>query len=278
MNAFTLKIIALTAMILDHMGVVFPQVFGLEFRVIGRLAFPLYVFLIAEGFRHTKSPGKFLARLFAFALISEPFFDWALRGASFSFGAGGVNFLAHTNIFYTLFLGGLAIVAYEKIREIKLPPPDIGSAYWTSRNTFAKLMVGAFGFDAYHHIREKLKQVAAFAPVAACAALAQYGLTTDYGAYGVLFIFAMYVVRRKGLSLAVMAGFCIWQHWWVLQDAYADGVAHIPAIVWLMFPATLTAVALVAFYNGKRGPGFKWFFYAAYPAHLAILALLLHVM
>jgi len=237
MNAFALKIIALVTMIIDHIGAVFPETFGFEFRVIGRVAFPIYVFLIAEGFRHTKHPGKFLARLFVFAIVSEPVFDWAIHGASFPWG---VNFLAQTNIFYTLFLGGAAIVAYEKIRE-------------------------------------KVDRVVAILPMFVFAGLAESVFTSDYGAYGVVFIFIMYVIRHKKFSLVAMAALCILQYDWLFRRAFAYGFDAIVPIWWLLIPAALVSVLLVAFYNGKRGPGLKWFFYASYPVHLAVLAVLLHI-
>ena len=109
MTAFTLKIIALSAMLIDHSAVVFPDIFPFWFRGIGRLAYPIFVYVLAEGFRHTKSPMKFLTRLFTFALISEIPFDLALTGK--------INFLADTNIFYTLFLGGAAVCLYERFKE-----------------------------------------------------------------------------------------------------------------------------------------------------------------
>jgi len=238
MNAFALKIIALVTMIIDHMGVVFPETFGFEFRIIGRIAFPIYVFLIAEGFKHTKSPGKFLARLFVFAIISEPVFDWAIRGASFPWG---VNFFADTNIFYTLFFGGAAIVIYEKIRE-------------------------------------KFDWVVAILPAAVFALLAEHVFSSDYGAYGVVFIFIMYVVKPKNFSLAAMAALCVWQHEWMLREAFAHGFDVIPPLGWLLIPATLVSVLLVAFYNGKRGLGLKWFFYASYPVHLAVLVVVVYLL
>jgi len=112
MTAFTLKIIALITMIIDHVGAVFPQT-GYELRVIGRVAFPIYVYLVADGFRYTKSPAKFLTRLLIFAIISQPFFAMALHRENFS----DISFIANTNIFYTLFLGGLAITAYNWVRK-----------------------------------------------------------------------------------------------------------------------------------------------------------------
>jgi len=239
MNAFALKIIALIAMIIDHVGVVFPL--GFEFRVVGRLAFPIYVFLVAEGFRYTKSHTKFLVRLFAFAIISEPLFDMVIHGAHFP---GGVNFFADTNIFYTLFLGGAAITAYEWIR----------TRYLTT--------AGKIPFI-----------ISAFALLFAFMWLAEFTLTTDYGAYGVVFIFSMYLIRHKKLRLIIMAILCVWQHNWVLRFAFSEGIQSVPILFWMLIPATLVTVLLAAFYNGKRGPSFKWFFYASYPVHLAVLAL-----
>ena len=234
MNSLTLKIIALAAMIIDHMGAAFPETFGPEFRVVGRLAFPIYVFLIAEGFFHTKNSAKFLLRLFLFAIISEPFFDMALKGV----GLEDVNFFAGTNIFYTLFLGGVAIVAYQKL--------------WDKIN------------------------VLAFAPLFLCMWLAHI-FTSDYGAYGVLFIFAMYWLRgvhSKAMMITAFILLCLWPYVSFVRATHEFGFAVVPIQYWLMVPVTLLAAVPVWLYNGKRGHGgafVKWFFYTAYPLHLAVL-------
>lgn len=228
-------------MITDHIGAAFPETFGLEFRVVGRLAFPIYVFLIAEGFFHTKNAAKFLLRLFVFAIISEPFFDMALNGA----GIADVNFIADTNIFYTLFLGGAAIAVYQKFRD---------------KISFVLL---------------------AFVPLVLFMWLADTVFDSDYGAYGVFFIFAMYWLRRQAQSAAVSLVFfallCLWQYADFVPLTREYGFGVLPVQFWLMIPATLLTVVPVALYNGKRGPGgafMKWFFYASYPVHLAILGVL----
>ena len=93
----------------DHLAVVFPDIFPFWFRGIGRLAWPTFAFLLAEGFRHTKSREKFVMRLLVFALISEIPYDIAM--------GNNISFISNTNIFYTLFLGGMAICWYERMRK-----------------------------------------------------------------------------------------------------------------------------------------------------------------
>lgn len=70
LNSNMLKIIALTSMTLDHIGVLlFPEFTFL--RIIGRLAFPIFAFMIAEGFRHTKSLKKYFLSIFLLGLICQ---------------------------------------------------------------------------------------------------------------------------------------------------------------------------------------------------------------
>lgn len=70
MNAFHLKVIAITTMIIDHLGLYFfPESFA--FRIIGRLSFPLFAWLIANGAYHSKNTQKYFYRLLLFAFISQ---------------------------------------------------------------------------------------------------------------------------------------------------------------------------------------------------------------
>ena len=70
MNRNVLKIIAVISMLIDHIGAyIFPDAYWL--RCIGRLAFPIFAFFIAEGMRYTRSRKRYVLTLLAFAIISQ---------------------------------------------------------------------------------------------------------------------------------------------------------------------------------------------------------------
>lgn len=121
-NALVLKLIALATMILDHYGAIF-QPDQIIFRMIGRLAFPIYCFLLVEGFVHSNNLKKYARRLFIFAFISELPFDYAFYG--------GINW-SHQNIFFTLFIGLIAICLVENRyikKSIAAPLVGLGAAF-----------------------------------------------------------------------------------------------------------------------------------------------------
>ncbi|MEE1195258.1 MAG: TraX family protein [Lachnospiraceae bacterium] len=85
-------------------------------RSIGRIAFPIYCFLLVEGFMHTGSRPKYLLRLGIFALISEIPFDLAIKNQLITW--------EYCNVFFTLCLGFLAMWALEYFKNkiyISLP-------------------------------------------------------------------------------------------------------------------------------------------------------------
>ncbi len=103
MNTFQLKLIAISSMLIDHIGaILFPEI--IIFRIIGRLAFPIFAFLITKGYQKTSGLKKYMGRLMLFALISQIPFQMA-------FGSG-------LNIFFTLFIGLYAIYLYDNYNKI----------------------------------------------------------------------------------------------------------------------------------------------------------------
>ena len=105
-NSFQLKILACASMLVDHIGLIFfPQI--IIFRIIGRLSFPIFAFLISEGYIRTKNVKKYMWRIFIFFIISEPIYLFAFRPYMFE----------NLNIFATLFLGLIAIYFYDRIEN-----------------------------------------------------------------------------------------------------------------------------------------------------------------
>ena len=108
MSAFLIKLIAIVAMTIDHLG---ATLIPLEsFRIIGRITMPIMCYFIGEGYRHTHDVKKYLARLFIFAILSEIPFDLAMNG-------GQLFYPYSQNVFFTLFLGLLGIYLFEKYRQ-----------------------------------------------------------------------------------------------------------------------------------------------------------------
>ncbi|MGB8455300.1 MAG: TraX family protein [Anaerocolumna sp.] len=169
MNGYTLKLIAIITMFIDHMtAILIPQDTTIYWigRSIGRLAFPIFCFLLVEGFLHTHNVKKYLARLGVFALISEIPFDLAFADKSVHYG-----YLMHQNIFFTLFIG-LAVIYLMSMIE---------------RN-FAGNIFLSNAFDS-------------LAVIAGCILAAI--LTTDYDYKGVLLIVVFYVFRGNKILLTL---------------------------------------------------------------------------
>ena len=99
-----LKIIALVFMFIDHAGkMLFPGV--AEMRILGRIAFPVYVWCMIVGFHYTRSVLKYLLRILVVGLLSQPLYMLALN-----------HTWKQPNVFLTLFLG---LCALWGIREKK---------------------------------------------------------------------------------------------------------------------------------------------------------------
>lgn len=111
MSAFAIRLSALLFMLIDHVGVFFslPHGITLTLRFLGRIAFPLFAFLIVNGFRHTKHPRQYLLRLLVFAVVSEPFLDFARTYTLWD--------PAKQNVFLTLLLGLLTLIVLENCKK-----------------------------------------------------------------------------------------------------------------------------------------------------------------
>lgn len=171
-----LKWFAMLTMLLDHIGAILlvPRLASptaaavyLVLRCIGRMSFPIYCFLLAEGVRHTSHPRRYALRLLGFALLSEPAFNYATLGRWRD--AGHAN-----NVLFTPLLGFLALQIMRALQAR------------FGQTAPAALVLGG-------------------AAAAALAFLAEF-LGTDYGAVGVVTVVLFYVLpshfSKRNVSFA----------------------------------------------------------------------------
>lgn len=243
-------------------------------RMIGRLGFPIFCFLLVEGFQRTGNVKKYALRLGAFALISEIPFNLAVTGKCFCFD--------YQNVFFTLLIGLWALCAfrffgrYDTAADGRDLPRALRMTLVVTGVAAATALVLICVPEAGGHGARALSCLAAVAACFAfygrkkggrqlqtiCADLTVMGLfmalaeflRTDYAGTGVLAISAMYLFREKKVY-AMLAG-CA-----VLTSMGVNEAASFLAVV----PAAL--------YNGERGLKMKYFFYGFYPVHLLLLYL-----
>lgn len=239
MSSFSLKMIAIISMLIDHIGVVFipyDSQLHIVFRSIGRLAFPIFVFLIVEGFHHTHNIKKYLMRLGIFAFISEIPFDLAFYNAFYpranlieqikagEFATILSRMMQHQNVYFTLFLGLLLITLINKV-ELKYSTEIMKSSVINTILSIGFCFVASF-------------------------------LKTDYSFAGILLITAFYLFRGNKYLLAFSL---------LLVCGGVLGGINILATLSILF---------ISLYNGKKGKDIKYFFYIFYPAHLLLLFVL----
>lgn len=111
LSGSALKVIAMISMVIDHIALYLMEygtVLYETMRCIGRIAFPVFAFLIAEGFIHTKSRYRYFFTLLGFAVISE--IPWYLLN-----GADGTH-----NVMFTLALGVATLMFLENLLQRSL--------------------------------------------------------------------------------------------------------------------------------------------------------------
>lgn len=174
LNSGDLKLLAMITMLIDHFGAAFLFFYmnigdnRLKYRElynvirsIGRISFPIFIFLLVEGLYHTRNIQKYLLRLALFSLISEIPFDLAFRRQIFDW--------QYQNVFFTLLIGlaAIALMQYKNKFFKNIP--------------FLNYLVNIL--------------------IAAAAMLLAKVLKTDYSWAGVLAILTAYWLRSSDLQM-----------------------------------------------------------------------------
>ena len=238
MTVFILKLIACFTMLIDHTGAIFfPR--DLFLRVIGRLSFPIFAFLIAGGAVHTSNKLKYLGRLFLLALISELPFQLAFFGS--------LSFPPTRNIFFTLFLGLLGVVIFIWLKdEWHLPGMILGIFVMIACGVTAVILQTDYGY------------------------MGVLMITLLYFSYGKKWLTALSLILCNSIfMLTDLIAIGRAGHLWMLsQFGFTDWLSMCLQMFGIL------AVIPIILYNGKLGPKYKWAFYFFYPVHLTVLWLI----
>lgn len=237
MSSFVLKLIAAAAMLIDHAGLLlFPQ---WEFmRIIGRLAFPIYAYCIAEGFRYTRDRRRYFLRIFILGLVCQ---------------------FVYTVVDRQLYIGILLVFSMSII--LMACTENVKSSFGGRVSALNRSVSGIFGHGKPFSVTaDRVMSVALLGVLASAVLLLCVKVDVDYGFFGVaLPVFTsvfedrprrlvMFAATLLALSIDLTAGGFIVQFWCLL------------------------AVPLIAVYNGRPGKyRLKYFFYIFYPLHLVVL-------
>lgn len=254
-SADFLKTVALVTMLIDHIGAgilerilidgrvtdaaLYGKIYHVDsiLRIIGRISFPLFCFLLVEGYLHTRSRAKYALRLLLFALLSEIPFDLVFSGS--------LN-PDSQNVFWTLLIGLLTLWGMDASGR---------AARTRRRSGFWEELTGAAGMLAVLAMGMGSAQL----------------LKTDYSWRGVLLIGILRLLRRDRLLLVIYAPcaflFSEFLELLVLGAGLSDSLETV-----LSHMTVFLSFFLIRSYNGRRKRrGHPYFFYLFYPLHLLVL-------
>lgn len=213
MTVFIIKIIACITMVLDHIKYICEPTTNFATMYLGRMSFPLFAFLLTEGYVHTSNLKKYFSRLIIFGIISQiPFMIFRTY----------VGEWLMLNIMFTLLLGLLAILVFDKFENKYLSIPFVCIIVYCG----------------------KLFRV-------------------DYGWFGVLVIFLLYLFRNHKVLLTISYVGVILIYYYLLNCL---NLKYIFSIIF-----TIAPIFIILLYNGKEGKKLKYFYYWFYPVHMIIL-------
>lgn len=278
LTAFQIKVIAVIIMTVDHIGAfafevpIVARYDGL-LRSIGRLAAPLFLFLLVQSIHHTRSKHKFLLRLYLAGVCTELF----VTAMNLCLGEA-FHYFAPGNILFTFFYTALYIVLMERA-VCAVKARDLRALAVTTALLAVSLVPTLFGgalFEAIYPAGVSTR--VHFLLTGLWNTFLPTFYSMDYGIGFVLLGAAMYFAGTKNRQCAVFAGFCL---------LCMVGARFAPPEVYMVqsFGFFMTffdlsqcrmifALPFMLLYNGERGRSGKWFFYFYYPLHREVIFIL----
>lgn len=293
MSAFVLKLIAVVSMLIDHaayslfLAGVFTGRGYVYMRAVGRIAFPIFAYMIVNGFEKTHDVRRYFSRLALFAVISQPVYRLAFTAANYGAQAltgGGITLsLTAANITapclaaliaaaYLIFacrgrvdLSLLWVCAALVLPYVRLEVFGV-TLLGGKLNVFYTLAIGLAliaALDALRRARGGKGELfrALMLLLAALAAALLLQKTADYGWMGLALIAALYLARsRRVYQAGVIVLWCVCEYA-VMQSS------------WFFALYAMLAAVPVLLYSGRLGARMRGF-YLVYPVHLGIFYVL----
>lgn len=250
LNAFQLKVLALVIMTIDHIYYFFSTFtdMPLLLTLIGRLSAPIFVFMVANGFAHTKSRGKYLLRLYLAATLMQ-LGNFAMNKL-FPLPGGAIIM---NGIFSTMTLIVFLLLCIETARS-GIHERHVGKALLGTIGVVLPFALNMVVFSVMMTHPDVLRVAMLFLPLP---------FLVEGSIPFVLMGVGLYYCRNHRPALTIF--YCVLLGGLLLLS----GVTAISlAVVFFM----LLALPLMLLYNGERGRGMKYLFYAYYPAHVYVLA------
>ncbi len=261
LSSFALHIMAMAFMVCDHLwGSIVAG--NMWLTLIGRLAFPIFAFMIAEGYRRTKSFKSYTMRMLAFALASEVPYDLMHNGTFFD--------PFQQNVMWTFLIALFTMRGLDKLK--------------------AKISTGRLeihGMSTTKKAKSKLRfkivlNILCSALLVGAAMLVGQLAMVDYFGEGVLMVIVFYFFKGQNL-------------FGKLCQLVAMVVINVEMMKGLVIPVEIfsrcieisqqgiavLSLPLIWLYKGNHGPYnkfIKYVFYAFYPAHMLILGILFKIL
>lgn len=262
LNAFHIKLIALITMTLDHIGAyqtfTYSRSVNDGLRIIGRIAAPLFLFMVIEGMRHTHHQAKYILRLYSAGVIIE-IINRIIENNTGTPGLG--------NTLPTFFYTALFIFCIEQIIKNR-------------NNARAACAAGCglavpFLFYVLHVILAWQGYAAAWSMI---SIFCPSPMNINYSILFILMGIAWYFIDNRAINCAIFALLCLicrivpvsvfftTQCIW-LRPVVFDTFQLFTEYQWLM----CLAIPFMLLYNGEKGRSLKYLFYIYYPLHVYIL-------
>lgn len=256
-DSTSLKLIAAALMLLDHIHQMFYYAGAPDWlTMLGRLVFPIFLFVSAESFHYTHSKKKYLERLLI-ASIGMILFTTVLQTV-----LPNDNIVLMNDAFSTFVVAGIYMMAWDHLRtgvcnkEIKEVGKAVLWAVIPLIGSVPMLLVGTLSGN--ESISTVLLKV-----LVTVALMIPNIMTCEGGAGMVLLGVGFYIFREhRIIQIALLIA--------LSAVVYALG----SGFQWMM----VFAAVPIAMYNGKPGKGMKSFFYIYYPVHIGILYILATVL